>query len=87
MAARTRRPHHNDKSREKIQVSQIVNRLQKHVLGEVDMSTTQVRSAEILLKKKLPDLSSTELNATIGIDHESALDELEGEDNTEEAEG
>lgn len=66
MAARTRRPNHNDKSREKIQVSQLVNRLTKHALGEVEMSSTQVRAIEILLKKTLPDLQSTELTGAEG---------------------
>lgn len=38
----------------------LINRLIKHGLGEVDMSQTQVRAIEILLRKALPDLSSTE---------------------------
>ena len=61
MAARTNRPNHDEKTRQKIQVSQLINRLQKHVLGEVEMTPSQVRSAEILLKKTLPDLQSTKI--------------------------
>ncbi len=60
MAARTIRPRHQDDVRKKIQATQLVNRLNKHVLGKVDLSPTQVRAAEILLKKSVPDLSSVE---------------------------
>jgi hypothetical protein len=46
-----------------------MNRLTAHALGEADpqtgkpveLSATQVRSIEILLKKSLPDLTSTEV--------------------------
>jgi len=51
---------HQDIVRERIQVSAIVTRLQKHVAGKLEMSATQIRAAEILLKKKLPDLQSIE---------------------------
>lgn len=61
MAARLN-PRHDAKTREKIQTSQLINRLMAHANGECEMSTTQVRAAEILLKKVLPDLSSTELS-------------------------
>ena len=60
MAARTRKIRHDDETRAKIQASQLVNRLQDHVLGKIELSPTQVRSAEILLKKTIPDLSSSE---------------------------
>ena len=60
MGARKRRPFHNDKTRAKIQASQIINRLQKHIDGEVDMSASQVTAANILLKKTIPDLQATQ---------------------------
>lgn len=53
------------KTRDKIRATAIVKRLQDHVLGEVEMSATQVRAAEGLLKKILPDLSSVEMKAEI----------------------
>lgn len=56
MAARLRLRHQNE-IRVKIQASQLINRLRDHVLGKVDLSATQVRAAEILLKKAIPDLS------------------------------
>jgi hypothetical protein len=62
MAARTRKIRHDDDTRERIQASQLINRLQDNALGKlkVEMTPGQVRSAEILLKKTIPDLSSTE---------------------------
>ena len=38
----------------------MLNRLQDHAFGDCEMSSTQVRAAEIALKKVLPDLSSVE---------------------------
>lgn len=57
MAGRPLGRRHQDDVRLKIQASAIIGRLQKHIDGSVDMSPTQVRAAEILLKKSLPDLS------------------------------
>ena len=55
MAARNKATH-DYKTREKIQTSQLVNRLTSHALSDEDvMTTSQVRAAEILLKKTLPD--------------------------------
>ena len=47
--------------REKIQVSHIIRRLSKHVEGEVEMTTSQISAAKILLGKVLPDLQATQL--------------------------
>lgn len=61
MAARIRTKH-QDEVRAKIQASQLINRLTDHALGEVELSTTQVRAIEILLKKTIPDLTAVELS-------------------------
>lgn len=70
MPARLRKTHQDD-VRLKIQTSQLLNRLTDHALGRgkkaVELSPTQVRSIEILLKKALPDLSAVE--HTGDIDH------------------
>ncbi len=55
-----RDPRHDARTREKIQTSQLVNRLTNHALGKIKMEPTQVRAIEILLKKTLPDLSAVE---------------------------
>ena len=59
MAARIRK-HHQEEVRARIQTSQLLNRLTDHALGKVELSNTQVRAIEILLKKTIPDLSSIE---------------------------
>lgn len=57
---------HQDDIRRKIQASQLINRLTNHVLGEVEMSATQVQAARILLGKSVPDLSSVALTGEEG---------------------
>lgn len=61
MAPRIRKIRHDDETRLKIQVSQLLNRLQNHVLGQVEMTPTQIQAAQILLKKALPDLQAIDL--------------------------
>ena len=57
MAARIHRVEHSDEVRQRIQVSQLINRLQDHVFKEVEVSATQLKAIEVLLRKALPDLS------------------------------
>lgn len=59
MAARNR-PGLSENTRKRIQTTMLVERLQKHVLEDLDLSQTQIRAAEILLKKTLPDLQTIE---------------------------
>ncbi len=58
MAARTRSLSLTDTWREKIKTSMLVNRLSDHVEGKIELSPTQVRCAEILLRKVAPDLQA-----------------------------
>lgn len=62
MAARKLRKFHTEEIRAKIQASQLINRLTDHAFGKVELSATQVRSIEVLLKKSVPDLQSIDLN-------------------------
>jgi hypothetical protein len=62
MAARMRKTHQDD-VRAKIQTSQLANRLTDHAFGKVELSPTQVRAIEVLLKKTLPDLQAIALGA------------------------
>ena len=57
MAARLK-AYHQDEIRAKIQASQLVNRLTGHALGEVELTPTQIKAIEILLRKSLADLSA-----------------------------
>lgn len=55
-------------TRARIQTSMLLTRLHNHAAGKVNMSATQVRAAEILLKKSLPDLTSTEIRGEMTIE-------------------
>lgn len=43
--------HHQEDVRKKIQVIELVSRLQDHVNGIVELSTSQIQAAKILLDK------------------------------------
>lgn len=63
MASRTRRIRHDADTRNKIQASQLINRLTNHALGDEEIMTqSQVNAARVLLGKVLPDLKATELS-------------------------
>lgn len=57
---------HPDEVRAKIQASQLINRLHDNAFGKVELTRSQVRSIEILLKKAIPDLSAVELTGEGG---------------------
>lgn len=56
MAARLNR-HHSEEIRQKIQSSVIIDRLTKHVNGELELSSTQIAAAQTLLDRSVPKLS------------------------------
>ena len=60
MAPRTVTINHQQEVRERIKTSQLINRLQGHVLGEFEMPATAVTAALGLIRKTLPDLTATE---------------------------
>jgi hypothetical protein len=64
MAARLNR-RHQDMVRDKIQASQLINRLTDHALGLIELSTTQIKAIEILLSKSLPSLTAIEHSGEI----------------------
>lgn len=57
MAAR-KKANHDDRTRAKIRTSQLINRLEKHVLDDLELSTSQVSAALGLIKKTCPDLAA-----------------------------
>lgn len=65
MARTKRNAMQIEEARKKIQTSQLINRLADHVDGKNDMTRTQIRAAEILLRKSIPDLSSIDLQADV----------------------
>lgn len=60
MAARTRKLSMDDRTKVRIQTTQLVKRLEGHVLGTVEMVPSQVTAALGLLKKSLPDLGNVQ---------------------------
>lgn len=60
MAAR-KRTWTPDVVRQKIRTSMLINRLQNHVAGRLDMSKTQIQAAGILLRKTLPDMVAQQI--------------------------
>ncbi len=66
MAARKNKLRLNDDWKAKIQASNLCWRLAAHVEGKIELSPTQVRAAEILLRKTVPDLGRTEVTGADG---------------------
>ncbi len=62
-----------DQWREKIEAPRLINKLKKHAIGEIDLKSTQVRAAEILLKKVIPDLKVTDMQVTDNTDYSKIL--------------
>lgn len=65
MAARVTKIRHDENTRQKIQVAQILNRLNSLIMGKIDMPPHAVTAALGLLKKALPDLQSVEISGEI----------------------
>jgi hypothetical protein len=66
--ARKNTPFLDDRWRQKIQAAaMLINRLNDHAAGRNEMTATQVRAAEILLKKVLPDLAAVEHNGEASV--------------------
>ena len=63
MAARKNRGVGNlpEEWKDKIRASALVNRLMDCAMGKLEMSQQQIKSAEILLKKVIPDLNKTDV--------------------------
>ena len=59
MGARTRKLSMDDRTKLRIQTTQIVKRLEGHIFGDIKMEPSAVTAALGLLKKKVPDLQST----------------------------
>ena len=63
MAARIRKSHQDD-VRKRIEVSNLITRVQKYANGELsdeDISPNRLNAIKLLLNKALPDLQSIEL--------------------------
>jgi hypothetical protein len=65
VAARTFSPKHDEQTRLKIKTSQLLNRLNALIAGEIEMPPHAVTAALGLLRKVLPDLSAQELSGGV----------------------
>jgi hypothetical protein len=70
MAARKIHTTLREDWKQKIRASMLINRLQSHAFGEVEMTQTQLKAAEILLRKVAPDLARQEVTGADGRDQE-----------------
>lgn len=75
MAARTLRPRHQEDVRLKIQTTQLIKRLENYALndGEEEITHGRLKAIEILLRKSLPDLSSTTFEGNLTVNPLSEL--------------
>ncbi len=55
-----------DEMRRRIRTTLLLKKLEDHALGESEMSATQIRAAEAVLRKAMPDLSTVALTGEDG---------------------
>lgn len=60
MAARKNKPLHDDKTKDRIRASQLLNRLTSFANGEIELNAAQVNAAKIVIGKVIPDLKAIE---------------------------
>lgn len=66
MAARKRKVTLTDNWKAKIKASMLVNRLYDHALGANEMTQSQIKAAQIVLGKIVPDVARTEVTGDGG---------------------
>jgi hypothetical protein len=54
-------PRHQQLIRDKINAALLVERLTECALGQLELTSQQMKAIEILLKKSVPDLSAVEM--------------------------
>lgn len=60
------RVQHDEKTKRRIQASQLLNRLILFANGRVTMTTAQVLAAKTVIAKSIPDLKAVELSGPDG---------------------
>lgn len=66
------------KVRDRIRVSMLTKRLQDHALGKLEMTDSQRKATEILLKKTLPDMQSIEATHKGDANHPVVISTVDG---------
>jgi hypothetical protein len=73
--ANIREAFHSDAARAKIRTAWLINRLQDHVKGKIKLELSQVRAIGVLLRKTVPDLTSTEITGEVNVRYVAHLPE------------
>jgi hypothetical protein len=63
----------SDAVRRRIQTSKLIDRLQEHIFGKLELSMSRIRAIEVLLRKTLPDLVSTTVSADLTVRYVAEL--------------
>ena len=58
-------PFHPDAIRKKLRAVYYISQLHKHIEGKIELKMSQIRAIEILLRKCVPDLTTTAILADI----------------------
>lgn len=66
MAARTNRVEQTEKTKWRIRAGLLLNRLADHADGVIELTSTQIKAAEIVIRKAIPDLKAIELTGQDG---------------------
>ena len=62
-------PARLDAWRNGVRIGLIRNRLQKHFLGEIELTSTQLKAAELLLSRTVPAMQSFEHTGAVDLNH------------------
>jgi hypothetical protein len=62
LAARINKPNHEEKTKNLIRASQLLNRLNSFANGECELSAAQVNAARIVIGKEIADLKAIEIS-------------------------
>ena len=77
MAARNRRTTLNEKWKENIKTGMLIKRLHDCAEGKAELTSNQIKAAEILLRKSVPDLKAVELSGDLDIEGEITIKKIE----------
>ena len=73
---KTRMPFNPNAVREKIRAIKLIQRLHAHIFDGLELSLSQVRAIDILLKKTVPDLTRTLISADINVRYVAHLPDV-----------
>ena len=67
---------HPDDLRRKIEAGRMLQLLQDHIFGKLELSVSRIRGIEILLRKCIPDLSAATVTADINVRYVAELPKM-----------